>query len=226
MQENILHLPSWAQTALGTPIPLYRKAHTQQGHSLLFIGGVHGDEPEGVRLAQDLLSWIHGSLKLKKALHDWILIPDINPDGSRQKQRVNGRGVDLNRNFPSKDWSPESKGPRYNPGPLPASEPEVQALVRLIQDERPQIIVHFHSWEPCVVYTGDGRPWAETIAQGTGYEVREDIGYPTPGSLGQYGGIDLGIPVICVEAKEGDLLDELWPRFGRGLASLLLKGKA
>ena len=65
--------------------------------------------------------------------------------------------------------------------------------------------------------------WAETLAQGTGYEVREDIGYPTPGSLGQYGALDLGIPVICVEAQEGDVLEELWPRFGRGLASLLLE---
>ncbi|MBX3040564.1 MAG: succinylglutamate desuccinylase/aspartoacylase family protein [Bdellovibrionaceae bacterium] len=223
MQDGTLHLPSWARTALGTPIPLYRKDHTTIGHSLLFIGGVHGDEPEGVRLAEDLLSWIQGALKLKKPLKDWILIPDINPDGSRLKQRMNGRGVDLNRNFPSKDWSPEAKGPRYFPGPHPGSEPEVQALVKLIQEERPQVIVHFHSWEPCVVYSGDGRLWAETIAQGTGYEVREDIGYPTPGSLGQYGSLDLGLPVICVEAQEGDVLDELWPRFGRGISSLLLE---
>lgn len=223
MQDGILHLPSWAQTALGTPIPLYRKAHTPGLHPLLFVGGVHGDEPEGVRLAEDLLSWIQGSLKLRKKIKDWILVPNINPDGFRAKQRTNGRGVDLNRNFPSQDWSPEAKAPRYYPGPAPASEPEVRALVRLIEEERPRAIIHFHSWKPCVVYTGDGKIWAETIAQGTGYEVREDIGYPTPGSLGQYGALNRGTPVICVEAAEGSPLEEVWPTFGRGLASLLLE---
>lgn len=223
MQAGILHLPSWGRSALGKPISLYRKEHTDEGHPLLFIGGVHGDEPEGVRLAEDLLTWIQGSLKLGKKLRDWVLIPDINPDGSSLKQRMNGNGVDLNRNFPSKDWSPEAKGPRYHPGPHPGSEPEVQALVQLIQDIRPRVIIHFHSWEPCVVYSGDGRDWAETIAQGTGYPVWEDIGYPTPGSLGQYGALELGIPVICVEAQEGETLEELWPRFGRGLTQLLLE---
>ncbi|MBX2987680.1 MAG: DUF2817 domain-containing protein [Bdellovibrionaceae bacterium] len=222
MSEAILHLPSWAQSALGTPIPLFRKEHTDGEAPMLFIGGVHGDEPEGVRLAEDLLVWIQGAVKLRRKLHPWILIPNINPDGFKAKQRTNGRGVDLNRNFPSSDWSPEAKAPRYHPGPAPASEPEVQALVALIAAVKPKLIVHFHSWEPCVVYSGaSGKPWAEKIARGTGYEAREDIGYPTPGSLGQYGALTLQIPVICVEAKEGDVPDELWPRFGRGLTSLL-----
>lgn len=224
MSGNILHLPSWTQSALGTPISLYRKEHTGEasGSPMLFIGGVHGDEPEGVRLAEDFLSWIQGSYKLKRELHPWILIPNINPDGFKNKERTNGRGVDLNRNFPSKDWSPEAKSPRYSPGPAPASEPEVKALVELIKKEKPKLIVHFHSWEPCVVYSGaQGRKWAESIAQFAGYEAREDIGYPTPGSLGQFGALDLNIPVICVEAKAGDVLEELWPRFGRGLALLL-----
>lgn len=223
MQEGILHLPSWAHSALGQPISLFRKDHTGGERPLLFVGGVHGDEPEGVRLAEDLMGWIRGSLKLRRILRNWVVIPDLNPDGSKARQRMNGRGVDLNRNFPSSDWSPEAKGPRYFPGPSPASEPEVQALVRLIDEIQPEAIIHFHSWQPCVVYTGDGKSWAEKIALGTGYPVREDIGYPTPGSLGQYGLLNLKIPVICVEAQEGSALDELWPTFGRGLALLLLE---
>jgi hypothetical protein len=226
MQEEVLHLPSWAKTALGTSIGLYRKGHSQSERPVIFIGGVHGDEPEGIRLAEDLLYWIEGAIKLKKNLRNWILIPCLNPDGAKKHDRCNSRGVDLNRNFPSKDWSPEAKSARYSPGEAPGSELEVQALCELIKNENPLLIVHFHSWEPCVVYSGEpGRVWAEQIAQAAGYEAKPDIGYPTPGSLGQFGWMDHQIPVICVEAKEGDVLDELWPRFGRGLAAMVVASK-
>ncbi|MFP5518531.1 MAG: DUF2817 domain-containing protein [Bdellovibrionia bacterium] len=219
MQAEILHHPNWAQTALGTPIELYQKIHTS-GRPILFVGGIHGDEPEGVRLAQDFLAWLQNTPD--KIVHNWLLIPDINPDGSSRKQRTNSNGVDLNRNFPSPDWSSEAKAPRYNPGPSPGSELEIQALIQLIQKHNPKLIVHFHSWEPCVVYTGaSAKVASEIIGKGTTYPVREDIGYPTPGSLGQYGWYTLHTPVICVEAQDHSPLDTIWPIFMRGLKSLM-----
>lgn len=224
MQAEISHVPGWARSALGTPIDLFRKSHTDARKPLLFVGGVHGDEPEGVRLATDFLEWLKAeSASVKRS---WILIPDINPDGSAKGERTNGRGVDLNRNFPSKDWSAEARAPRYNPGTAPASEPEVRALCDLIEAEKPEVIVHFHSWKPCVVYSGaGGKPWSDAIAEGTGYESREDIGYPTPGSLGQYALLNLGLPVVCVEAQEGAPLETIWPTFGPGLRKIM-RGEA
>lgn len=229
MQGKIFHLTSWAQSTKGHPISLYKKSHTLNDFSerpILFVGGVHGDEPEGVRLAEDLLKWLEEQENSNsESIRPWILIPCLNPDGYSTNQRTNGNGVDLNRNFPCRDWSPESKAPRYYPGPSPGSEPEVQVLVQLIEDERPQLIVHFHSWEPCVVYTGKpGRIAAEVLAIGTEYEAREDIGYPTPGSLGQYGWLEHQIPVICIEEQEHIDLNLVWPHFKTGL-ELLLKGK-
>lgn len=219
MQGNFFHQTSWARTSRGTSLDLYKKGHTSKASPFLFIGGVHGDEPEGVRLAEDLLAWLRDS---EEDLHPWLLIPCLNPDGHAQNRRTNDRGVDLNRNFPSSDWSPEAKAERYFPGPKAGSEAEVQALVRLIEDEKPQLIVHFHSWEPCVVYTGaPGRNAAEILGRKTGYEVREDIGYPTPGSLGQYGWLDKKIPVICIEAQADCALESVWPTFGPGLRDLL-----
>lgn len=205
---------------------LYKKTHTLAAHPerpILFIGGVHGDEPEGVRLAEELLNWLkHEESQNAKEVRPWILIPCLNPDGYSKNQRTNDAGVDLNRNFPSRDWSPEAKAPRYYPGPSPGSEKEVRALVKLIEDEKPQLIVHFHSWEPCVVFTGaPGKAAAEIIASGTGYECREDIGYPTPGSLGQFGWTEHQIPVICIEEQEHSNLDEVWPHFKKGLTTLL-----
>ncbi|UOF00841.1 DUF2817 domain-containing protein [Bdellovibrio reynosensis] len=229
MQGKIFHQTSWAKTTLGTPIELYKKSHSLEGYNeapLLFIGGVHGDEPEGVRLAEEFLAWLlQQETEEPEKIRPWILIPCINPDGYSKKQRTNGNGVDLNRNFPCRDWSSEAKAPRYYPGPSPGSEVEVQALVKLIEDEKPQIIVHFHSWEPCVVYTGaPGKEAAETLATGTGYECREDIGYPTPGSLGQYGWLEHKIPVICIEEQENIDLNLVWPHFKQGL-ELLVKVK-
>jgi hypothetical protein len=226
MQGNIFHQTSWAKTSLGTSIEMYKKSHSPSGFSespVLFIGGVHGDEPEGVRLANELLTWLQEKEKTEPELiRPWILIPCINPDGFHRNQRTNSNGVDLNRNFPSQDWSSEAKAPRYYPGPTPGSEAEVQALIKLIEAEKPQLIVHFHSWEPCVVYTGaPGKKAAEILATGSGYTAREDIGYPTPGSLGQYGWLDRQIPVICIEEQEHIDLELVWPHFKTGLELLL-----
>lgn len=234
MSDKIFHQTSWALTATGRPLELYKKAHTLAHHAptekpILFIGGVHGDEPEGVRLAHDFLQWLLEEEKLVSQTHGrprlrpWMLIPCLNADGFHANQRTNSRGVDLNRNFPSSDWNSHMKAPRYYPGPKAGSERETQALIQLIEDEKPQLIVHFHSWEPCIVYTGaQGRRAAEILGEQTGYEVREDIGYPTPGSLGQYAGADKKIPVICIEAQEKSDLATIWPRFSHGLKKLML----
>lgn len=219
MSSVVLHQTSWATSALGNPIEMLC-AENSNNSNILFIGGVHGDEPEGVELGLKFKDWLQKNNN--SSLCSWTLIPCLNPDGYLKNQRTNGNGVDLNRNFPSFDWSSEHKAPRYFPGASPASEPEVKAVVNLIQQKKPQLIVHFHSWEPCVVYTGSpGKKWADIIAQHCGYISREDIGYPTPGSLGQYGWLEQQIPVICIEEQEHIDLSTVWPRFASGLQSLL-----
>lgn len=224
MFETIIHQSSWATTRKGTPIELYRKSHKNDSISpYLFIGGVHGDEPEGVRLAKEFLNWLGDVEKTQKEqIHPWLLIPCINPDGYAANQRTNSQGVDLNRNFPSPDWSPEFQKDRYFPGPKAASEKETQALVQLIETAKPKAIFHFHSWEPCLVYTGhSGEPYARVLSVGNSYPVREDIGYPTPGSLGQYGWLCHKIPVICVEEQEKIDLELVWPHFSKGFEKLM-----
>lgn len=227
MESGIIHLSSWATSPLGNSVELFKKTHnSSQRPPFLFVGGVHGDEPEGVEMARKLLAWFQEAEKTQ-SLCSWILIPCLNVDGFKTQHRCNGRGVDLNRNFPSRDWSAANdRGPRYSPGPAPASEPEVQALVQLIEQTKPEVIFHFHSWEPCVVYTGaPGRKYAELVSPGPAYPVREDIGYPTPGSLGQYGWQNHKIPVICIEEKEKIPLNEVWPHFKNGFEKLMAHSK-
>lgn len=211
---------NWALSAEGRPLELFQsvKNASPAARPVLIIGGVHGDEPEGVWLARYALDWLKDTL----VACPWLLVPCLNPDGYQKNERVNGRGVDLNRNFPCDNWSDKFEKPRYFPGSGPGSEPETKALVELIQSEQPQLIIHCHSWLPCVVYTGErGRKDAESLAASSGYPAKADIGYPTPGSLGEYGWRAHGIPVICIEEAEKVSQDSVWPRFKAGFEAVL-----
>lgn len=228
-RDSLVHIPAWKKTTLGTPIELHASSSLErlrQEKPILLMGGVHGDEPEGVRLANDTLAWLKSNtpkaIRSGKTICPWIVIPCLNVDGFANKTRVNGRGVDLNRNYPAKDWSNEARAERYFPGPSPASEVEIQAVVALIEDVKPRLIIHCHSWKPCIVGAGHASVKdTERLARASGYEGKEDIGYPTPGSLSSFGWFDLKIPVICIE--EDDTLtdhDLIWPRFRDGLIEI------
>src|SRR5690606_10035972 len=133
-------------------------------------------------------------------------------------QRVNGNGVDLNRNYPSKNWQPDFSEDRYYPGPRAGSEPEIAALIRLIERTRPRLIIHCHSWHPSIVLSGPSElNDAKYLSQASGYEIQASIGYPTPGSLSEYAWADRKIPVICIEEQDHIELSLVWPRFKAGI---------
>jgi protein MpaA len=227
MQKGIIHEEFWSRSVEGHPIELYRKDNSVPSglldkKPLLFIGGMHGDEPEGVRLAQDLLLWMTESANSQTDLYPWILIPCLNVEGFRNQSRTNSRGVDLNRNFPTADWKQAQQKDRYYTGTEAASEPEVKSLIQLILIEQPLAIFHFHSWNPCLIYTGaPGKVYAEALALGNDYPVKAEIGYPTPGSLGEWGWSCAKTPVICIEEQEHCDLNKVWPHFSCGLKRLL-----
>ncbi len=162
MQTRIL-----SRTSLGLPLMAHDFGPQQSGAQtttqkvtaprVLILGGVHGDEIEGVVCARGLLAEFLKSFPYHLRL---TLIPEMNPEGVLLKTRGNANGVDLNRNLPTKDWSPEAKTPRYQPGPKPLSEVENQVLVSELKD-RPNLIISLHSWEPVLNVNGDCHPEAE-----------------------------------------------------------------
>lgn len=224
----MISILQWKKTDLGSDIALYASrplAELKGQKPLLLMGGVHGDEPHGVLLAQKTLEMLESDAKKAQPEFKlpWLLIPCLNVDGYSRKTRVNGRGVDLNRNYPSKSWSPEAAKERYNPGPGPGSEAETKAVVELIQEFRPRLIIHCHSWQPMVVCAGEpGLRDAERLSRSSGYKVVPEIGYPTPGSLSQYGWIDNQIPIICIEENDADSPTEAWTHFGNGMREIFL----
>lgn len=184
----------FGHTSDGLAIPAYQFG--DKGPEVLVIGGVHGDEIEGIQAANGLLQEFSKSFTYKLNL---TLVPILNLDGALRAQRRNARLVDLNRNLPTQDWSPNVAKEKYNPGPSANSEPENQALVAHLKNRPPKFIITLHSWKPMLNTNGDCAAVANVISKHTGYVITDDIGYPTPGSLGTYCGLERQIPTITYE---------------------------
>lgn len=204
----------------GHDIPVF-KTDIKAAKYLYLIGGVHGDEVEGVYVLKELFSW----LKTEHSLKDlpMIVVPILNVDGYRTNSRVNAHLVDLNRNLPTKDWSTAHAKPRYNPGPKPLSEPENQFLVKLLDKYKPGLIISFHTWKPILNYNGECKDVADFMASFNKYEVASDIGYPTPGSLGTFVVEKYHASVLTFECpelrKHRETLKEIWQENEEGLKS-------
>lgn len=205
----------------GRPIPVFKTDIKAQKY-LYLIGGVHGDEVEGVFVLKELFQW----LKLEHELKDMpiIVVPILNVDGYCAQSRVNAHSVDLNRNLPTKDWTPTVTQAKYNPGPTPLSEPENQFLVKLFDKYKPGFIMSFHTWKPILNYNGECRDVAEYLAQFNKYETASDIGYPTPGSLGTYAVEKYHSSVLTFECpelkKHRESLKDIWKENEEGLKRL------
>ncbi len=188
----------FGKTSEGLVIPAYKFG--DKGPKVLVIGGVHGDEIEGIVATNGLLQAFSQSFPFKL---DLTLVPILNLDGALRSERRNARRVDLNRNLPTQDWTSVAAQERYNPGPNANSEPENQALVQFIHKEKPTFVISMHSWLPMLNVNGDCAAVSQAIAKRTGYQITDDIGYPTPGSLGTYCGLERQIPTITYEIERG-----------------------
>lgn len=211
MKTNSIEIFNFGNTVLGVPIHAFRfypgKSGTYQNNKahVLVIGGVHGDEPEGVIAARGLLEVFQNGYDLDLNL---TLVPEFNPEGVLLKTRGNSNKVDLNRNLPTKDWSPIAATERYYPGPTALSEKENQALVQFLKDHPTDLIISLHSWKPMLNVNGD-IPEAKVISNLTGYIIDPDIGYPTPGSLGTYAGHENHIPTLTYEIERDIRFDHI-----------------
>lgn len=167
----------------------------------LVIGVVHGDEPQG----EDLINkYLTEHLK-----ENVLFIPALNPDGKQLKTRTNSNKVDLNRNFPTKNWELTQKD-NYFGGEKPASEKETQFLINVIEKYQPKSIITLHTPYKIVNYDGPAKELAEKISKIINYPIEESIGYPTPGSFGTYVGIERNIPTITLEMDEEETIENLY----------------
>lgn len=157
--------------------PLYRFDIGTRGAPVVFLSAlIHGIEVIGsvalFHILQDLGKTDEGK-RLMDELHI-VVMPVLNPDafalnmdrldrGWPALRRTNAHGVDLNRNFPQVaplehahmfSGSRWKRSPYYS-GQHPFSEPETQAVARVVDDVRPSLSLGFHSFGNLLLY-----PWA------------------------------------------------------------------
>lgn len=138
----------------GRPIRLRQLGDPAIDGKLLVFGCIHGDECAAAGLVP-----LRGGCPDPAA--NVFLVPDLNPDGRRLSTRVNGRGVDLNRNFPAAWRRIGGSGDPQFSGPRPLSEPEARLATRLVGAIRPRVTVWFHQYRaprPLV------RAWGGSVA--------------------------------------------------------------
>lgn len=173
------------------------------GPSVLVIGGIHGSEPEGLLPAKELVRWLEAEPMRAR----FVIVEDLNPDGSAVLSRTNARGVDLNRNWPSSNFRASSSN-----GSMPLSEAETRFGDDLIRRVEPTLVIVLHSITtgPFVNHDGPARDLAVIFAEAADgadlrhrWDVRHEMGYETPGSIGSYLGVDHGVAVLTVEFGRG-----------------------
>ncbi|MGI9294300.1 MAG: M14 family murein peptide amidase A [Pseudomonadales bacterium] len=175
---------------------------------VLVFGGIHGDEFSSVSI---VFKWLTALDNYHSGLFHWRIVPLLNPDGllRAKSQRMNDRGVDLNRNFPAPNWSESAeefwirktaRNPRRYPGPAPLSEPESRWLADEIDRFDPSVIIAVHAPIHLVDFDGPAQP-----PQKLGPLQLRLMG-TYPGSLGRYAGVSMGRPVVTIELPHAGIM--------------------
>jgi len=186
---------------------------------VLIIGGVHGDEKEGVALAYGLMAEFSKSYPFEFGL---AMIPCLNLDGFLKNTRQNSNGVDLNRNLPTNDWRADYDQERYYSGKAANSESETAALVEFIEQYPLIFIISLHSYKKELLnINGDCNPVDQSLFQAINIKLERDMGYPTPGCLGTFTGLERSIPTITYELLRGTNALELRKRHLKPIVSAL-----
>ncbi len=215
---------------------------------ILFVGGVHGGyEWNSVLLAYRLIDYLkENSLAIPDDLTVSI-IPSLNPDGvyavtlkegrfvegdaSKDKTvlasgRFNANEVDLNRNFDCK-WKPTSKWQTriVSAGGAPFSEPEAEALRDFILENKPRVVVFWHS-QSNAVYASECQngilPQTLDIlnaySKASGYSaIKSFSAYEITGDAEGWLA-SINIPAITVELKTHDTIE--WERNLSGIKAI------
>jgi len=183
---------------LGSTLEVWRSAGPCR---LLIFAAIHGDEAETTSALSKALRHL-----AEPSSHCAVVLA-ANPDGLMRGTRGNAHGVDLNRNFPTNDWTDEPVLHRYtleaprdvalSPGGSPGSEPETQALIGLVEELEPEAVVAMHAPLACIDDPNDSE-LGRWISERSGLPLVPDVGYPTPGSFGTWAA-EQELPVVTYE---------------------------
>ncbi len=224
----------------GRPLIYAEFGEPTNPNKTLILAMVHPDEVTPLYIVFKLAQYFREHESELKNSHV-ILAPFVNPDGFFHSPRIrmNARGVDVNRNFDTPLWRQKAlkewnttlrKNPRRFPGNEPSSEAETKFQVDLIDRYHPTKILSIHA--PLNVMDYDG-PTSLTLDRFEKeyvhecYQLRNRLrakstGY-FPGSLGNYAGVERGIPTVTLELPSANpkSADAFWKKFQPGIHSMV-----
>ena len=242
------------KSCLGEPLTAYRFGEGKQ--ALLYVGAHHGMEWITALLLYRFvgdLCLAHarrgmGDLFASKRLY---VLPILNPDGvdislRSEKEggktkfirwQANARGVDLNHNYDAgfaayKVLERENgirPGPTRYSGTHPFSEPETQAMHRLLHTHSPALTLSLHTQGEEIFYSPTDPPVrgarriGETLGRLLGYRLGQADGYAAYGGLSDYIAAALRLPAYTLECGRGcnplpiGQAREIYPRLRRAL---------
>ena len=186
---------------------------------IAIMGSLHGDEPQSVGLVDELHRCLRQNPDYLKQV-TVLLVKSPNPDGNALGTAFNSRGVDLNHNFPT----PNCKSlDAQRAGSKSGSEAETKAVVRLLTDFKPQLMVHVKDSRTTgfVNFEGAAKSQAEQIAGLIDCQVMQGRGEKTTGSVESYALNRLSCPNITLLLPREASHDEAWNVNGGALLSLL-----
>src|SRR6188472_93596 len=147
-------------SAEGRRIVLRQLGNPSIAGRVLVFGCIHGDECAGSGLVPT-----RGGCPDPHS--NVFVVPNLNPDGAAIGTRLNGRGVDLNRNFASQWRTIGRRGDAQYSGPHPFSEPETRLAARIVEGLDPDVTIwlHQHRGErPLVRAWGGSAPAGRLLA--------------------------------------------------------------
>lgn len=223
------------------------REHPSLDETTLILGGVHPDELTPIHLAFRFAETLQKEAQIYGGRRV-VIAPLVNPDGFFDKpaRRTNANGIDLNRNFPTRDWwanaqkywkARRKSDPRHFPGQSPMTEEGTQFQIELLEEFEPDKIISVHAPLGFLDYDGPGdtkkkkhlsdnekraRELANVISRSSNnYQIRDFTFYP--GSLGNYSGNERSVPTLTLELRSSDprLAQKFWKEFSPGLRSAI-----
>ena len=212
---------------------------------IVFLGGIHGGyEWNTILLAYAMIDHLAANPQLIPPDVTVHIIPSANPDGQflvtgqasrftpldvaaeSLPGRVNGRGVDLNRNWDC-DWTADAlwRNQPTNGGAKPFSEPETIALRDYLLELQPVAVIFWHSAANGVYAAGCPDLYAPSMTLATLYGRAADYpvyekftSYPVTGDASDWLALQ-GIASVSVELLNHQDTD--WAKNLAGVAEVL-----